>query len=175
MQLQKGFNSNVWVTDTKWLLRWLLSDNRYKSTQIRIIQSPELVSSSLLVLWRFRPIHKMPKLFFNWILIRVDMIKFIYPEKATKFFLRIYELYYYTKELFKTNLKFGFSKKATWCDEIFILIWILLSEHQINWEISSNVRGLLRKPELYSWLGKYFSISDWNWFLFINFSTVFVL
>ena len=34
-------------------------------------------------------------------------------------------------------------------DKISQLIWNLVSERQINWEILSNFCGLLRKPELY--------------------------
>ena len=37
-------------------------------------------------------------------------------------------------------------------EEIFLLIWCLPAEWQINSDTLSNICGLLRKPELYKWL-----------------------
>ena len=48
-----------------------------------------------------------------------------------------------------TYLQFRFSKKATKFDKTSKLIWLSLSKFQINWEISSNFCGLLKKTELY--------------------------
>ena len=46
------------------------------------------------------------------------------------------------------NYSSSFLRRTRNFDEISKLIWRLLTKWQINWEISSNFCGLLRKPDL---------------------------
>ena len=57
-------------------------------------------------------------------------------------------------------LKFRIKATIVWRNLGTHLIWILLSERQINWEISLNFWGLLRKLELYSGHVNFWDVSS---------------
>ena len=68
-------------------------------------------------------------------------------------FTRVLYLTYFHKNW---HLQFKFTK-TTQFDEIFQLIWGLLSKFQVNWEVLSKFCGLPKKSELYGevWMREY--------------------